>query len=85
MLVVNFSFVSLILLQCRHLIPILNAWATCAQYTTACPIVTQFLVNVCMDDFTIESSFDSLAEWFIEVVGLFFDNFSMGVSTGNSA
>ena len=37
-------------LQCRHLIPALNAWAALAKYKTTCPIATQFPWHGCMND-----------------------------------
>ena len=42
------------LLQCRHLIPALNAWAVRACYTTARPIGTQIHGHGCMDYLKIE-------------------------------
>ena len=57
--------------QCRHLIPALNAWAACAKYTTACPIATQFPGHGCMDDLTTKRSFDSQTTW---VVGMLSQN-----------
>ena len=41
-------------IQCRHLIPVLNAWAARAYYTTARPIDTQFHGHGCMDYLKIE-------------------------------
>ena len=46
-------------LQCRHLIPALNAWAVRAYYTTGHQIATDFPWHGCMDDLTIERSFGS--------------------------
>ena len=68
-------------IQCRHLIPTLNAWAARAVYTTACAIATQFPGLGCMDDLTTKRSFDSQAAWVIDVLGLFFDMLSMSVCT----
>ena len=48
-------------IQCRHIIPALNAWADRAYYTTACPIATQLPWHGCMDYITTEHSFDSQA------------------------
>ena len=48
------SFFGLNTVQCRHLIPALNAWAARAYYTTARPIATQFPGHGCMDDFATE-------------------------------
>ena len=41
-------------IQCRHLIPALNAWAVQAYYTTARPIDTQFHGHGCVDYLQIE-------------------------------
>ena len=46
-------------LQCRHLIPALNAWAARAWYMTACPIAIQFSGHGSVDDLTAEHGFDS--------------------------
>ena len=43
--------------QCRHLIPALNAWAARANYTTARPIDTQFPGHGCVDYLQIERRF----------------------------
>ena len=48
-------------LQCRHLIPALNARSARASYTTARPISTQFPGHGCMYDLTTERSFGSQA------------------------
>ena len=50
----NFFFTSI---QCRHLIPALNAWAVRAYYTTARPIDTQFHGHGCVDFLQIEHRF----------------------------
>ena len=50
--------------------PVINAWATRAEYTTARPIANQF--PGCMDDLTTERSFDSQGTWVIDVLGLSF-------------
>ena len=68
-------------LQCRHLIPALNAWADRAQYTTANPIAKQFPGYGCMDDLTTESSFYSQATWVVMCLVYFFDMLSLGVCT----
>ena len=44
--------------QCRHVIPVLNAWAAGPKYTTTHPIVNQFPGRRCMHDLKTESSFD---------------------------
>ena len=46
--------------------------------TTTRPIFIQFLGHGCMDDLTIERSFDSQATWVFGFLGLFFDILSMG-------
>ena len=58
------------IVQCRHLIPALNAWATRAKYTTACPIATlsQSWMHECMDDLTTERGVDLQATWVIDVL-----------------
>ena len=53
------------ILQCRYLIPALNAWAAGAYYTAARPIATSFpghgFDHRSLADFTTERSFDLLA------------------------
>ena len=39
--------------QCRHLIPTLNAWETRAKCTTARPIANQFPGHGCMNDLNV--------------------------------
>ena len=65
--------------QCRHLIPVLDVWAAWAKYTTARPIATQFPGHGCMDDLTTGRSFDSLATWVIDVLGLFWTCYQWGL------
>ena len=64
-----------IMMQYRYLIPALNELAS---YTTAHPIVTQFLVHGRTDDLTTERSFDSQATGSLMCLAYFFD---MGVCT----
>ena len=54
--------------QCRHLIPALNALAARALYTTARPIATQFPGHGRTDDLTIERRLDWQATWVIGVL-----------------
>ena len=72
-------------LQCRHLIPALNAWAAWTLYTNAHPNATQFRWHGCIGDHTTKRSFDSQAMWdsraTIDVLGLFFDMLPIGVCT----
>ena len=49
-------------IQCRHLIPALNAWAARAYYTTARPVATQFPWHGGTYDLTIGHGFDSQAK-----------------------
>ena len=58
-------------LQCRHLIPALNAWVARAKYTTARPIATQFHGHLCVNDLTTERNFDSQITWVINVRSLY--------------
>ena len=46
------------MLQCRHLIPALNARAARTQFKTARLIATHFLGHGCMDDLATDQSFD---------------------------
>ena len=66
------------ILQCRYLIPALNAWAARAQYLTAHPAASQFPGHGRLDDLTTERS---KGMWVIDVLGLFFDMLSMGAGT----
>ena len=68
-------------IQCWHLIHVQNVWAARAWYTTARPVVTQFLDHGCMDDLTIKRTFDSQATCVIDVLGLYFEMLSMGMCT----
>ena len=68
------------LLQCRHSIPALNAWAAKAEYTTARLIATQSPGHRCMDDLTTGRSFDSLRGSSM-CLAYFFDMLPMGVCT----
>ena len=61
-----------ILVQCRHLIPALNAWAARAYYTTACPIASQFSGHCCIDYLEIERSFGLQVTCVIGVLGCYF-------------
>ena len=63
--------ISTLAVQCRHLISALSAWAAKEYYTTARPIATLFPWHGCVDDLTIEHSFDSQATWVIGVIALF--------------
>ena len=56
-------------IQCRHLIAALNAWAAWAKYTTACPFGTQFPGHGCMYDLTTKRTFDSQTTWVIDMHG----------------
>ena len=49
-----FADATMLHVQCRHLIPALNAWAVRASYTTARPIDTQFHGHGCMNYLKIE-------------------------------
>ena len=55
-------------IQCRHSIPVLNAWAAQTLYMARRPIATQFPRYGCMDDLTAERSFDMQATWVIDVL-----------------
>ena len=65
--------------QCRHLIPALNALAARAKYTTARLVATPFPRHVCMDDLTTKRTFDSQAMQVILFELFFVDMLSMGV------
>ena len=67
-------------LQCRHIIPALNAWAARAYYTTARPIGTQIHGHGCTDYLKIERRCYYYIQ-VIDVLGLFFDMLSMGFYT----
>ena len=66
-------------LQCRHLIPALNAWPARAWYTTTCSIATQFSGH----GWTLynQSYFDVQATWVIDVFDWLFDIIDMCVCT----
>ena len=52
------------LIQCRHLITELKAWADWEKYTTTCPIATKFAGHGCMYDIKYDNrSFDLQATW----------------------
>ena len=48
-------------------VPMFNS---CTKCTTTRPIAIQFLGHGCMDDLTTGRSFESLATWVIDVLGL---------------
>ena len=70
-------------LQCRYLIPALNAWAARAGCTTTCPIATQFSWDECMDDLTTGRSFHSQAtrQWALMCLAYLPDMSSLCVCT----
>ena len=68
--------------QCRHLIPALNAWAVRAYYTNESPIDTQFHTYGCMDFLKIKhSSHKQVTLRSLMCLDHFFDMLSVGFCT----
>ena len=68
-------------IQCRHLIPALDAWAVRAKYTPTCPIATQFPGHGCMDDLQLNVSLIRNLRGLLICVSYFIEMLSMGVVT----
>ena len=67
--------------QCRHLIPALDAWAVRTYYSTARPIAPKFAGHEYMVGPKPEQSFNSLLTWVFDVLGVLFNMLSMDFAT----
>ena len=69
------------LVQCRHLIPALNALADRAKYTTTCPIATFFPGHGCMNDLQLNVTLIRKLRGSLMCLSYFIGMLSMGVCT----